>query len=143
MVSHYQTGRGTLCSLDNDASIRTATQDRSTVTCTHCLYLINLREQNAAKGFCPHGMVLADNVCGPCSEGRPNRCVNWPCALPSRHEGPCSTSDAAAEPPTYTALHYVGKGPLPNCDACGHCAQMHSPPNYGRCPSKPGTGVES
>lgn len=23
--------------------------------------------------LCPHGMVLADNVCGPCSEGRPNR----------------------------------------------------------------------
>jgi len=24
-------------------------------------------------GLCPHGFVLADNVCGPCSEGRPNR----------------------------------------------------------------------
>lgn len=24
-------------------------------------------------GLCPHGMVLADDVCGPCSEGRPNR----------------------------------------------------------------------
>jgi hypothetical protein len=26
-----------------------------------------------AREICPHGMVLADNVCGPCSEGRPNR----------------------------------------------------------------------
>lgn len=23
-------------------------------------------------GRCPHGFVLADNVCGPCSKGRPN-----------------------------------------------------------------------
>lgn len=23
-------------------------------------------------GLCPHGMPLAENVCGPCSEGRPN-----------------------------------------------------------------------
>ena len=23
--------------------------------------------------LCPHGFVLADNICGPCSEGRPNR----------------------------------------------------------------------
>lgn len=23
--------------------------------------------------LCPHGFVLADNTCGPCSEGRPNR----------------------------------------------------------------------
>lgn len=22
--------------------------------------------------LCPHGLVLADNICGPCSEGRPN-----------------------------------------------------------------------
>jgi hypothetical protein len=22
---------------------------------------------------CPHGMPLAENVCGPCSQGRPNR----------------------------------------------------------------------
>lgn len=52
-----------------------------------------------------------------------------------------SQSDAASDPPTYTALHYVGIGPLPNCDACGHSAQMHSPPNYGRCPAAvtPGT----
>jgi hypothetical protein len=71
-VEHYQTGRGTLCSLDNDASIRAATQDRSTVTCRHCLHLISLQDQNASKGFCPHGMLLAENICGPCSEGRPN-----------------------------------------------------------------------
>jgi hypothetical protein len=24
-------------------------------------------------GRCPHGHVLKDNTCGPCSEGRPNR----------------------------------------------------------------------
>lgn len=23
--------------------------------------------------FCPHGMPLAENICGPCSQGRPNR----------------------------------------------------------------------
>lgn len=28
--------------------------------------------------LCPHGMVLADNVCGPCSEGRPNRAALEP-----------------------------------------------------------------
>lgn len=27
----------------------------------------------ADEALCPHGFVLADNVCGPCSEGRPNR----------------------------------------------------------------------
>lgn len=42
MATHYQTGRGTLCSLDNDASIRTATRDHSTVTCTYCLELMRL-----------------------------------------------------------------------------------------------------
>lgn len=26
-----------------------------------------------APTLCPHGMPLAENVCGPCSEGRPNR----------------------------------------------------------------------
>ena len=36
---HYQTGRGTLCSLDNDASVREPTADWSTVTCPHCLRL--------------------------------------------------------------------------------------------------------
>lgn len=25
------------------------------------------------RALCPHGMSLAENVCGPCSEGRPNR----------------------------------------------------------------------
>jgi len=25
-------------------------------------------------------------------------CPNWPCSLPLRHKGPCSTNDAAAEP---------------------------------------------
>jgi hypothetical protein len=42
---------------------------------------------------------------------------------------------ALTESLTYTALHYTGEGPLPICDACGHSAQAHSPPNYGRCPS--------
>lgn len=27
----------------------------------------------SARPLCPHGMVLADNVCGPCSKGKPNR----------------------------------------------------------------------
>jgi hypothetical protein len=38
------------------------------------------------EGVCPHGMPLAENVCGPCSKGRPNalklsptmqRCVEY------------------------------------------------------------------
>jgi hypothetical protein len=40
---HYQTGRGTLCSLDNDAAIRTHTEDKSTVTCPHCIKLLSLQ----------------------------------------------------------------------------------------------------
>lgn len=43
--------------------------------------------------------------------------------------------DEAAEVPSYTALGYTGQGPLPKCDACGHAALAHDPPNYGRCPS--------
>lgn len=32
---------------------------------------------------CPHGEILADNVCGPCSQGRPNRRAGEPkAALP-------------------------------------------------------------
>jgi hypothetical protein len=27
---------------------------------------------SAINGRCPHGFVLAENVCGPCSEGRSN-----------------------------------------------------------------------
>lgn len=65
--THYQTGRGTLCSLDNDASIRTATADRSTVTCPRCkeLLRINSRPKDCACGatyddqshklWCTHG----------------------------------------------------------------------------------------
>jgi hypothetical protein len=29
-------------------------------------------DTNAASGFCPHGFVLAENICAPCSEGRKN-----------------------------------------------------------------------
>ena len=28
---------------------------------------------DAQQELCPHGFVLADNICGPCSEGRANR----------------------------------------------------------------------
>ena len=28
--------------------------------------------------LCPHGMPLAENVCGPCSQGRPNRRADQP-----------------------------------------------------------------
>lgn len=38
--------------------------------------LIELTERRAAETsgeLCPHGMPLAANVCGPCSQGRPNR----------------------------------------------------------------------
>lgn len=31
--------------------------------------------------LCPHGMPLAENVCGPCSEGRPNRKETLACPL--------------------------------------------------------------
>jgi hypothetical protein len=37
--------------------------------------------------LCPHGMPIADNVCGPCSEGRPNR---------RAPEYPLSSGDAIA-----------------------------------------------
>lgn len=42
---------------------------------------------DASRRLCPHGMPLADNVCGPCSEGRPNRC---------EPEHPLSSGDAIA-----------------------------------------------
>jgi hypothetical protein len=42
---------------------------------------------DASQRLCPHGMPLADNVCGPCSEGRPNRCAP---------EHPLSSGDAIA-----------------------------------------------
>jgi hypothetical protein len=35
-----------------------------------------LQEESPAQetsALCPHGMPRAENVCGPCSEGRPNR----------------------------------------------------------------------
>lgn len=28
---------------------------------------------NFVLGDCPHGMPLAENICGPCSKGEPNR----------------------------------------------------------------------
>lgn len=31
------------------------------------------KRKRLAETLCPHGMPLADNICGPCSEGRPNR----------------------------------------------------------------------
>lgn len=35
---------------------------------------IEVKETHLAEQkLCPHGFVLADNVCGPCSEGRPMR----------------------------------------------------------------------
>jgi hypothetical protein len=45
MMTHYQTGRGTLCSLDNDASVRTPTADRSAVSCRHCLELMRINAE--------------------------------------------------------------------------------------------------
>lgn len=30
------------------------------------------RATQETRALCPHGMPLAENVCGPCSEGRPN-----------------------------------------------------------------------
>lgn len=38
----------------------------------------------ATPALCPHGMPLADNVCGPCSEGRPNKTAEaptWRCSI--------------------------------------------------------------
>jgi hypothetical protein len=40
-ATHYQTGYGTLCSLDNDASVRTPTTDNSLVTCPYCRNLLS------------------------------------------------------------------------------------------------------
>lgn len=31
----------------------------------------------STQALCPHGFVLADNTCGPCSEGRPTRTPGW------------------------------------------------------------------
>ncbi len=36
--------------------------------------------------------------------------------------------------PLYTALHYVGIGPLPDCDLCKFPAASHIPANIGLCP---------
>lgn len=36
-----------------------------------------------AEPLCPHGMPLAENICGPCSQGRPNRAPVPPPAAPS------------------------------------------------------------
>lgn len=36
--------------------------------------LVELEQKHKAR-LCPHGMPLAENICGPCSEGRPNRAV--------------------------------------------------------------------
>lgn len=37
--------------------------------------LRELQERRAADGLCPHGLPLAENICGPCSQGRPMRAV--------------------------------------------------------------------
>jgi hypothetical protein len=34
--------------------------------------------RRAPETLCPHGLPLAENVCGPCSEGRPMRAVETP-----------------------------------------------------------------
>ena len=31
-----------------------------------------MKTLDEASAVCPHGMPLAENVCGPCSQGRPN-----------------------------------------------------------------------
>lgn len=36
---------------------------------------VTRRLRDETDSLCPHGMPKADNVCGPCSEGRPNRCT--------------------------------------------------------------------
>lgn len=37
-----------------------------------------LRAEMETSALCPHGMPLAENVCGPCSEGQPN---TWRCMI--------------------------------------------------------------
>jgi hypothetical protein len=34
--------------------------------------------EKETSALCPHGMPLAENVCGPCSEGEPN---TWRCTI--------------------------------------------------------------
>lgn len=46
-TTHYQTGKGTLCSLDNDAAIRTHTEDKATVTCGYCINLLEMKAVSA------------------------------------------------------------------------------------------------
>lgn len=36
------------------------------------------RASQETSALCPHGMPLAENVCGPCSEGEPN---TWRCTI--------------------------------------------------------------
>jgi hypothetical protein len=63
-------------------------------------------------GLCPHGFALADNVCGPCSEGRPSKPADeWAgikerCEHGVRWEDLCWTCDEGS-----AARKVVGLGP--------------------------------
>lgn len=51
------------------------------------------------RALCPHGMPLAENVCGPCSEGRPNsspRISSLERGTP-RHGGNCPCWDCTRD----------------------------------------------
>lgn len=52
---HYQTGRGTLCSLDNDAAVRTPTPEASAVTCVYCLELLRINAMRRTASPAPEG----------------------------------------------------------------------------------------
>jgi hypothetical protein len=59
---------------------RTTCPAKDFVLCQHCGTLTSWSDVacescggSPVEALCPHGFVVAENVCGPCSEGRPNR----------------------------------------------------------------------
>lgn len=69
--------------------------------------------------LCPHGMPLAENICGPCSQGRPNRKPESAAAKPD--EGQSRLRDYEA------ALRILAAGPhhsLPNDEVAGWSMQV-------------------
>lgn len=53
--------------------------------------------KKAVSALCPHGFVLAENICGPCSEGRPNdlRISDDALKTLSRHSNFCADEQHA------------------------------------------------
>jgi hypothetical protein len=82
-----------------------------------------LRAAETKSALCPHGLPLADNVCGPCSEGRPNRAAGEP---------PSSLRDLLTEfGQAYLKLCTEGSEHQPRVEAAERAIHAHctaSPP---------------